>query len=228
MNMPLDSRENHPGPTDSKTRPPRPKSLSNTVAAIVILAYAAATLAMFVPLLGWCLAIVVHCSFLVVLYVGIPAATLAWVVGMLVRVFLRRRRDRLVWTALKYAIISFGGMGILIGVATPMAPGYRMHLLGYSLHMKAWVNTEEVRRWAQSRPPATQPREGVPAEEWPASLRNVPYCMGYVTVNPTTRAVRFDEGGGFGHWGLVVAPRGTPTPKGDIELEDGVWVYDRE
>jgi hypothetical protein len=139
------------------------------------------------------------------------------------RLFIRKKRRAVIWTGIKYGIIVFGVMGFVFWFWGMIPPAAKTFTLGYWIHAKVWVDVEEVRSWKQKHPTA----EGqITSDEWPSSLKNMPMSYGRLHhEGPST--VTLVEGGGFGHWGLTIAPKGTPIPDGwcVLKLEDGAWVW---
>ena len=85
-------------------------------------------------------------SFLVI-YIGMPLACLAWVIGMVYRIFIRKNRRLMIWTGIKYGIIVFGIMGLVFWLWGLVPPCDKTFTRGYWIHAKVWVDVEEVRRW---------------------------------------------------------------------------------
>ena len=85
-------------------------------------------------------------SFLVI-YIGMPLACLVWAISMGYRIFIRKNRQLMIWTGIKYGIIVFGIMGLVFWLWGLVPPVDKTFTLGYWIHAKVWVDVEEVRRW---------------------------------------------------------------------------------
>jgi len=142
---------------------------------------------------------------------------LVWIVAMLVRWLGRKQSGLWLWTAFKYGIIAFGGTGLAVMVMMVASRN---------------VDIASIRDWSRAyQPPsdaeATLSGNGVfvPAEQWPEAIRRLNPEMVQYTLGD--KCVHIIFGGGFGHWGLTVGPKGT-TPYGDRtrSLEDGAWVWE--
>jgi len=165
-----------------------------------------------------------------VLYVGFPLAALLWAASMAYWIAMRQEWRRLIWTGVKYAIILLGSIGLglwLIGMVPPTAKTFT---LGYWLHVKVWADVDEIRTWAARRAPAHDSFRSIPQAQWPSCMRRMPFSFGTVWCDLDRSTVTFSEGGGFGHWGFTVAPKGTPIPDGwcVLRLEESAWVWHEE
>jgi hypothetical protein len=159
-------------------------------------------------------------------YIAGPLALVLWAVFMLHRFFARENRGFLCRAGLKSGIIIFGTIGLALWTVATIRPA-RTFTAGYWFHAKIWADVEEIRAWAVKRTPSADKFEHIPEDQWPASLRRTQVFDGRVTCDPKNFTVIFYEGGGYGHWGLTVAPIGTSPPTGRyaIKLEDGAWVW---
>jgi len=118
-------------------------------------------------------------------------------------------------------------MGLMIWPWGLVPPSAKTFTKGYWLHAKVWVNVEDLRNWAQKRGALSDPNEEVPWQEWPVCLRRMPMSHGTLLYKQQESTITLFEGSGFGHWGLTVAPEGTPIPDDwcVLKLEDGAWVW---
>jgi len=159
-------------------------------------------------------------------YLAGPLAFVLWAAFMTRRLFARKDRISIFRAGLKSGVIIFGTIGLVLWTIATVQPA-RTFTAGYWCHAKVWADVEEVRTWAARRTPSADRFEPIGAEKWPASLRRMQVSGGTVTCDPKSLTVIFYEGGGYGHWGLTVAPIGTSPPAGRhaIELEDGAWVW---
>jgi len=159
-------------------------------------------------------------------YVAGPFALVLWAAFMAHRFFARENRGSLFRAGLKSGIIIFGMIGLALWTIATIRPA-RTFTAGYWFHAKIWADVEEIRTWAVKRTPSADRFEPIGAEKWPASLRRTQVFDGRVTCDPKDFTVIFYEGGGYGHWGLTVAPIGTSPPIGRyaMKLEDGAWVW---
>ena len=160
-------------------------------------------------------------------YVAGPLALFLWAGFMAHRLFVRKDRISIFRAGLKSGVIVFGTIGLVLWIVATVPPSARTFTAGYWLHAKAWADVSEIRTWAAGRSPSDDRFEPIGADQWPASLRRMSVSGGTVTCDPKSLTVIFYEGGGFGHWGLTVAPPGTPPPadRHAIKLEDGAWVW---
>ncbi|PIU65543.1 MAG: hypothetical protein COS85_08360 [Armatimonadetes bacterium CG07_land_8_20_14_0_80_59_28] len=110
-------------------------------------------------------------------------------------------------------------------------PGYITFTAGYWMHANIWLDVDEVREWAKKPAIPYEKDWGckrqVPREYWPATLRRL--CRGYGTVifDPTVRAVKLADGGGFGHWGVYIGPWDdfNPDRAYRLRLRKDAWVW---
>ena len=195
-------------------------------------------LAIYVVLVGIMLTGMTYASFslfaamftvsYLVLYAGMPAASLCWGVLMVYRLTTGKQGCRITWTGIKYGIVIFGVMGLVLWSAGAMLPGPRTRTIaaGYWLHAKAWVDVEEVRDWAAKYEPPSY-LSTVPWGEAPPCLRNTSYFAGTISYRAGDRQVTCYEGSALGHWGVTIAQKGTPIPDEPnvLTMEDGVWVW---
>ncbi|MHC4715442.1 MAG: hypothetical protein ACYS5V_00585 [Planctomycetota bacterium] len=135
------------------------------------------------------------------------------------------------------------GIVLAAGIGTPVylvfsgPPGYVRKTKEFRAEMAQQANVAAIRTWAQSytvSPLDTSYGPGsvdVGQARWPT-------CIGeldpqFVWYDPQDKVVVLVYGGGFGHWGLTVGPRGaTPGQFPDIPLQDhvlpladGAWVW---
>lgn len=212
--------------TPSKTS--RGMTVSCKLAIAICVFYSLAGIGLFSgTILSFFLSNGLVCASFLVLYVGIPLAFVVWALMMYSRVIVRRNRRSMIWAGMKYGIVIFGLMGLgfwLVGMIPPTAKTFT---LGYWFHAKVWVDVDEIRAWAQTQDTELDSMATVPLADWPPCLRRMPLSYGSLRHNPSTSSTTFWEGGGFGHWGVTVAPKGTPLPDGwcVLKLEDGAWVW---
>ena len=194
---------------------------------LVIIAVGIVVACVAVPTFGFILMMGFVASSYLVLYIGIPLATATWGLSLAYLVFARKEGWRVLWTGAKYGVIIFGTMGALFWVCGIIRPSAKTFTAGYWLHAKVWVDVEEVRTWAAERGAVSARVHEIPRREWPSSLRDMAWSPGWLEYDANSGTVTLVEGGGSGHWGLTVAPKGTPTPFGwcVYELEDGAWVW---
>jgi hypothetical protein len=125
------------------------------------------------------------------------------------------------------SVIVFGAIGVILLPSFLIVPGYKPFTLGNWIHAKTWLNVDEVRKWAVGQDTSAYPSHGIPHKQWPASLKVATWGSGRLLVDPSTKIVTVVDGGGFGHWGIEIAPVGTSKPHlygYVIQLEDGAWV----
>ena len=162
-----------------------------------------------------------------VIYVGFPLSVLLWGALMVYQVAVCKQRRRLIWRGVKYAVIILGAMGLTLWLIGTVPPTAKTFTVGYWFHAKVWADVDEIRAWAAEQNPAHDWFQSIPEKHWPSCLRRIPLSDGAVMYDPENSTVTFYEGGGFGHWGFTVAPKGTPVPEGwcVLRLEDGAWVW---
>ena len=218
--------------SDSSTNSPRAArrriSRSNRFALTIVIIYA-------VLFGGLCYGGVVgHVLYLGLLsaaylavYVAGPLAFVLWAAFMAHRLFAGEYRGSIFRAGVKSSVIVFGTIGLVLWTVATIPPGARTFAAGYWCHAKVWADVDEIRTWAARRTPSADRFEPIGAEKWPASLRRMQVSGGTVTCDPKSLTVIFYEGGGYGHWGLTVAPKGTPPPadRHAIRLQDGAWVW---
>ncbi|NIP24248.1 MAG: hypothetical protein GWN67_02655 [Phycisphaerae bacterium] len=165
-------------------------------------------------------------SFLVI-YIGMPLACLVWATSMGYRIFIRKNRQLMIWTGIKYGIIVFGIMGLVFGLCGLVPPTAKTFMLGFWIHSKVWLDAEEIRRWIKENQTSTDPNTNVPLAQGPFSLKMIALYSGRLNYDKQNSTITMFQGSGFGHWGLTVAPKGTPIPDGWCvkKLEDGAWVW---
>ena len=162
-------------------------------------------------------------------YVGIPVAFLLWAM-LLARYFAKAQGKRFVGYALKSGVMVIVSVGVLT-MLSPFAVGggHVTQTAGMWFRMKAFADVGAIREWGEKVEMKKNDR-GVEVY-----VGELPECVkklrpGHVTVDSKTRAVNVDWGGGFGHWGLWVGPKGGDYRPGGfaLKLEDGAYVWDRE
>lgn len=179
------------------------------------------------------------------LYYALAVGVVVWIVAMFVRVFVRKRKDLLLWTALRYGVIALGGAALLVPIVIVMQcfigpPGYVRLTEKFLVQMKRDADIPSIRKWAQAqriRLYATSIPSGedysVPRDQWPPAIQKLKPAR--VLYNRETHCVHVVFGGGlYPIWGLSVAPKGT-LPSDDqrflhwcdytLPLEDGAWVW---
>ncbi len=181
----------------------------------------------FVPILGLVVFIPLFCVGLLWCYAGLTAGCITFLVWF----FLARHKGfksiPAGISAARWSVIVFGAIGLVLLPSVLVIPGYKTFTLGHWIHAKAWLNVVQVRKWAAEQETPAGPRHGIPYKEWPMSLKVANWGSGSLLVDPNTKAVTVVDGGGFGHWGIYIAPIGTTEPRlggYNIQLEDGAWV----
>ena len=166
-------------------------------------------------------------AFYLVLYVGLPLAFLIWASCLIHRIAIRKKRRRVIWTAVKSAIITFGVIGLVFGFLGMIPRTVDTFGLGYWCHVKVWADVDEIRVWGRKWGARMGKFQSIPKTLWPASLRCMPFTDGALSYRRDDATVTLFEGGGHFHWGMTVAPEGTPVPDGPgvLKLEGGAWVW---
>lgn len=214
--------ENFPSKTQAQV------SLSGKVVIIICCIYLLLTIPFFFGTpLNFVLMNGMWSACFLVIYIGMPLACLAWAISIGYRIFIRKNRQSVILTGIKYGIIVFGIMGLVFWLWGMVPPTAKMFTFGYWIHAKVWVDVEEVRRWIKENEKSIEPNTNVPLAQWPSSLKMIPLYSGRLHYDKQNSTITLDEGGGFGHWGLTVAPKGATIPYGwfVLSLEDGAWVW---
>jgi hypothetical protein len=158
-----------------------------------------------------------------------PVGAIIWIVAMVAK----RKEKRPIWRAFRYGVIAFGGMGLIVMALGMSTPGYVRKTKQFQRQMQREADVPAIRAWAET---TLFSSDEVPAS--PTICRSMiydgpkPACMDSITghfrihYDPVDRIVELVFGGGFGHWGLCVAPLGT-APQGNhtLPLEDGAWIW---
>jgi hypothetical protein len=171
--------------------------------------------------------IVIWSASFLVIYIGMPLACLVWAISIGYRIFIRKNRQLMIWTGIKYGIIVFGIMGLVFGLCGLVPPATKTFMLGFWIHAKVWLDTEEVRGWIKENQTSIDSNTNVPLSEGPFSLKMIAFYSGRLNYDKQNSTITMFQGSGFGHWGLTVAPKQTPIPNGwcVLKLEDGAWVW---
>lgn len=166
-----------------------------------------------------------------VLYVAPVLGLVLWLAGMAMRILVRRTRNQLIGTSIRYAVVAFGGAGLLVLIIGMGTPGYIRATARFQRQMQKEADVPAIRAWAQNYEPTSQDQTVFEGESVFVRRDRLPDCIvklkpGMVQFSLKTKTVHLIFGGGFGHWGLTVGPKGTP-PHGDycLPLEDGAWVW---
>lgn len=160
-------------------------------------------------------------------YLGLLVATVAFVMSYFVALRRLYGVKKRLFLAFRRSVVLFGAIGLVLLPSPLVVPGYKTFTLGYWMHAKIWLNVDEVRNWsADSNIPCNESHE-ISREHWPSSLKR--FCPGFGTlsIHPETRTVTLTQGGGFGHWGVVIVPKKQKaSPLGyAMKLDDGAWVW---
>ncbi len=219
---------NNARPENQSPEPHKKVSLSGIFVIIICGVYVLLTFAILsCTILTFLLFIGMWSASFLVIYIGMPLACLVWAISMGYRIFIRKNRQLMIWTGIKYGIIVFGIMGFVFWFWGSVPPTAKTFTLGYWIHAKVWLDTEEIRRWIKENQTSIDTNTNVPLAKWPSSLKMIPLQSGRLYYDKKNSTITLDEGGGFGHWGLTVAPKQTPIPDGwcVLKLEDGAWVW---
>ncbi|HXC99667.1 MAG TPA: hypothetical protein VN048_10025 [Verrucomicrobiae bacterium] len=217
------------GSNDGKTEatPSAPKPLENKLFRLTIIIYAILLIVSFGPLVGLIVSIPFFCTGLLWCYSGLLAVFITLPIAF---VLAKRRGKTLIDATLssfRWSVIVFGALGLMMWASVFVIPGYKTFTLGYWIHAKIWLDEGQVRYWAASQKGSRDMDETIPYDQWPSSMRAASMGYGSLRVDPNTKVVTLDDGGGFGHWGIVVAQKGSPPSFGSyaILLQDGAWVW---
>jgi type II secretory pathway pseudopilin PulG len=135
------------------------------------------------------------------------------------------------WFAFRDGIIAFGAPGLVfiyMGISSFEQTAERV-----ARQMQEQADVAGIRAWAAEYKPdpnasrwdTLDGNEGfdVPQERWPEAIRRLQ--PNYVSFTTDSKCVHLVFGGGFGHWGLVVGPKGSAPCSGNtLLLEDRAWV----
>lgn len=195
---------------------------------LTILVFVGLLVGAFVPIAGLVIFIPLFCTGLLWCYTGLLAVSLAFPISLLLA---RHRGQNLassLVSAVRWSVIVFGALGLVLGLSVLVVPGYKQFTAGYWIHSKIWLSPAEVRVWARSQKGTVDTTDTVPYRLWPSSLKLASLGSGRVYVDPVTKGVTLVDGGGFGHWGIKVTAPGDGESTGPnyfIKLEDGAWVW---
>jgi hypothetical protein len=212
---------------NTESASPEPLSREKKLFRLTIFVFLGLLVGAFIPIAGLVIFIPFFCTGLLWSYVGLLAVCIVFPISLLVA---RRRGQNLrssIVSAVRWSVVVFGAVGLVLGLSVLVVPGYKQFTLGYWIHSKIWLNPAQVRTWATSEKGTADRAETVPYKFWPSSLRLASLGSGRVYVDPLTKAVTLVDGGGFGHWGIKVAAPGDACtgPNYFIKLEDGAWVW---
>ncbi len=144
---------------------------------------------------------------------------------------------------MKRRTVIITGVLAAILIGTPVAvvlsvflgpPGYVRRTEGFREKMRQKADIAAIRAWAETYEPPAGAQETLSGAAVFVPKSDIPACIAdlkpqQVRYSPEGQAVTLIYGGGFGHWGLVVAPEGTePVAFGDycvVFVEDGAWVW---
>jgi hypothetical protein len=185
--------------------PETPKSmrgsalLKGTLIAALLL-YGGLLGSLFVPSVGMIAFISALCVSYLWAYAGSVLGTVVFLASWLAgRRAFPKKRQRLQFSV-QLSAVTFAMVGIILMAAALSLPGYNIHMAGYWLHVKLWLDVDKVRNWAQSLGIRQDPRAidtfGVPVayERWPATLRILSVPAGRVYVNRRTIGVTVEHG----------------------------------
>ena len=167
-----------------------------------------------------------------ILYV-VPAIALPiWCIAMYVAIrYGKFRAPTLVWTGIRYGIITFGLAGLLVMAVASGTPGYIRKTEQFQATMRKQADIPAIRAWAAAYEPASDATPTLSGNGVFVYRNELPDCIttlgtGIVQYTTGDKTVHLIFGGGFGHWGLSVGPKGTQPYGGyTLPLEDGAWVW---
>jgi hypothetical protein len=183
----------------------------------------------FVPLLGLVIFIPFFCIGLLWCYTGFAVVCVAFPVAFLLAKHGGREAIDSAISAVRWSVIAFVALGLVLFLSVFAIPGYKPFTLGYWIHARIWLNTAQVRDWATHHEATFGPHRAVPYATWPSSLKLASLGSGRVQIDPETKCVLLVDGGGFGHWGIRIAgPDAVDSSLGGnyaLKLEPGAWVW---
>ncbi len=225
------------GPTpEASGRTPASKLLRVTLITALIL-YAGVFASFCVPFVGIFIFIFACFVFYLWVYIGASAAIVAFITAYFAgRNLFEKGRHRLRF-AVQSSAIAFAVVGILLMMMVPLLRGQNLHMTGYSLHTRVWLDADRVRAWANSlniTPDSEMqwgPESPTSRVRWPLTLQVVAGLTGRVQVDEMTRDVTVVHGGALsGHWGVHITARnqdwaGERKDCWIKKLDDGVWIW---
>ena len=205
-----------------------------TTLILAIMLYAGLFAANSIPFVGVFVWIYGFCAFYFWVYIGVPAAITVFPIAFLAsRKVLHKRTHRL-RLGVQLSAITFALVGIFLMAMAPLVGGHRLHMGGYRLHVRLWLDADQVRAWA-SRLDLSQDSALSPVR-WPLTVRVLAGVAGRVRVDDETRDVTIEYGSALtGHWGVHISARGKDwagesSGHGGVgdwmeKLDDGVWIW---
>jgi len=190
-----------------------------------------------VPFIGMFVFIFAFFVFYLWVYVGASAAMVAFTAAFFASRNVFHKRSHRLQFAVQLSAIAFAVVGIPLMAMVPLLPGQNLHMAGYSLHTRIWLDADKVRGWANNLDiPADSdiswgPESPTSRTRWPLTLQIMAGLTGRVQVDETTREVTLVHGGALsGHWGVHIAARDQDWagPRKDCwikKLDDGVWIW---
>lgn len=202
-------------------------SLERRLFRFTLTAYGYLTLAALVPIVGLLVLLPFSFTRLLWFYISIAAVSIIFPSVFITR-HQRGQNLAALLSAVRWSVIVVGLTGLLLWPSVLIAPGYKIFLAGYWLHVKIWLDPVQVRQWAAARQIAADRTSDIPYHHWPASLKKASLGQRRLTVDSKGQRIVLVEGGGFGHWGIkIAAPESNiPEAKGYVlNVAQGVWVW---
>jgi hypothetical protein len=202
----------------------------NRLCLVIVILTLVAGGSMFIPgIVGWIIGIPAFCCFDFYVYLGIPIIVLAFLATAIAGLRSAAKRKGWFVRSVKAAILAHGAV-LTLAVAIGILGGglAATHEIGFWLKMNYIADVGAIRQWEQNYQvaPDDKPyRETgvfIPYSKWPPCVRKLD--PGMVVYLPRTKTVDLVYGGGFGHWGLTVAPKASSHTSG-ISLSSGAWVW---
>ncbi len=159
-------------------------------------------------------------------------ALVIWLAVMAFRIFGRKNRKLIIWTALRYGVIALGGTGIAMMLLSMSTPWHVRRNERFAEQMRREADIPAIRAWAEEALFGPEEPTSNPCIGGRIYLGELPDCVktitgfNYIAFSREDKLIDFVFGGGFGHWGLTIAPLGTE-PEGHyiLPIEDGAWVW---
>src|SRR6266567_2965077 len=148
-----------------------PKSREKKLFRLTLLLFLGLFIGAFIPIAGLVIFIPFFCTGLLWCYTGFAGVCLTFPIASFVA---KRRGQKLmdsIVSGIRWSVIVFGALGLVLALSVLIVPGYKPFTLGYWIHSKIWLNPAQVRDWAERQKGTTGASEAVPYKLWPPTLK---------------------------------------------------------